>query len=260
MKRLLLVVTIVAWSFSPNLLARGTVQAQDKKAEQIAEQAIAAYGGLQAVILLRQRGQMRGIIKTYLEDGSSREGDVVVRFLHRIQNPEDLRRVELKFSGTPDLTICYDGTKVWGTENGATVVLRLRTEAAFKAELIHSYEALLRYREFKYELKYVGKEKKSGIDLDVIDLKHTDGSLTRYFISQKSFRILHIEYDVNIPLVQKPVRFRDSFFDFRVVQSTVVPYRVERYEDNRLVQEIRYTEVAYGVQIEEAAFKQQTGQ
>jgi len=239
------------------LLARAPIPSatQDKKALEIVHRTIAAYGGEASVYLLRQKGQLRGFVKAYLEDGSTREGEITIRFLHRLEKQDELRQIELRFPNAPTLTITYDGERVWGTENGAPIVLRLRTEAAFRAELKHNYETLLRYREYKAEVKYVGREKRSGIDVDVLDLTLPDGATTRYFISARTFRILHIEYDVSVPLVGKPIRFRDSFYDFRVVQTTLVPYRIERYEDGRLVQEIRFTEVAYGVQIEEAQFR-----
>lgn len=232
-----------------------TFEVQDKKAFEIVQRTIAAYGGLASIIFLRQRGQMRGLVKSYLADGTTREGEMTVKFLHRLENPEDLKWMELRFRGAPTLTIGYDGSRVWATEEGQPIVLRLRTEAAFKADLVHHYEALLRYQEYQAQPRYAGREKKSGIELDVITLTLPNGAETRFFISVRTSRILHIEYDVPIPGQEKPVRFRDSYYDFRVVQTTLVPFRVERYEDGRLVQEIRFTEVAYGVQIEESDFK-----
>jgi hypothetical protein len=232
-----------------------TFEVQDKRAFEIVQRTIGAYGGLASIIFLRQKGQMRGLVKSYLDDGTTRDGEITVKFLHRLENPEDLKWMELKFRGAPALIIGYDGSRVWATEDGQPIVLRLRTEAAFKAELVHHYEALLRYQEYQVQPRYAGREKKSGIDLDIIDLTLPTGAQTRFFISTRTSRILHIEYDVAIPGQQKPVRFRDSFYDFRVVQTTLVPFRIERYEDGRLVQEIRVTEVAYGVQIEESHFK-----
>jgi len=229
--------------------------AQEKRAMEILQRTLAAYGGEASIYLLRQKGQLRGFVKVYLEDGSTREGEITIRFLHRLEKQDELRQIELRFPNAPTLVITYDGERVWGTENGAPIVLRLRTEAAFRAELKHNYETLLRYREYKAEVKYVGREKRSGIDVEVLDLTLPDGSTARYFISARTFRILHIEYDVAVPRASKPIRFRDSFYDFRVVQTTLVPYRIERYEDGRLVQEIRFTEIAYGVQIEEAQFR-----
>ncbi|GBC81114.1 hypothetical protein HRbin10_00219 [bacterium HR10] len=249
------IVLLAALLLTSATVPSGAQEGSDKKALEIVQRTIAAYGGEASVYLLRQRGQLRGFVKAYLEDGSTREGEITIRFLHRLEKQDELRQVELRFPNAPTLIITYDGERVWGTENGAPIVLRLRTEAAFRAELKHNYEALLRYREYKAQVKYVGREKRSGIDVDVLDLVRPDGSTTRYFISARTFRILHLEYDVTVPLVNRPIRFRDSFYDFRVVQTTLVPYRTERYEDGRLVQEIRFTEVAYGMQIEESQFR-----
>jgi hypothetical protein len=114
---------------------------------------------------------------------------------------------------------------------------------------------LLRYRELGRELKYVGRQKRTGIELDVVDLVQADGSTTRYYISVKTFHILHLEYDLKVPSVKEPVRVRESFYDFRVIQNTLAPFRIERFEGDQLVQETRFTEVTFGVQIEKSVFE-----
>ena len=91
--------------------------------------------------------------------------------------------------------------------------------------------------------------------MHVIDLKHADGSTTRYFISAKTWRILHLEYDFTIPGQEQPTHVRESFYDFRVVQNTLAPFLVKRYEDDHLVQETKFTEVTFGVQIDKAIFE-----
>ena len=227
----------------------------DKKAIEAADRTSDAYGGIVALALFRQRGQLRGLIKLFNDDGSFREGNITIRFLRRLSKTEDLKRVDLEIPGSPILSIGFDGEKIWGAENGQSIVLRLRAEKIFQAELSKNYETLVRNRELVHELKYVGREKKSGIEFDLIDLLPPDGDPVHYSVSTKSLRILHLEFEVAMPRVDKPIQVRDSFFDFREVQNTLVPFRLERYENDRRVHEIQFTEIAYGITLEESIFK-----
>lgn len=227
----------------------------DKKALEIADRTADAYGGFAALTVFRQKGQLRGLIKVYSEAGSFREGTVAVRLMRRLGQTEDLKRIDLDLPDAATLSVGFDGDKVWGAENGEPTVLRLRAEQVFKAELTHNYETLLRNQELTHELKFVSREKKSGIEFDIVDVGNGEGSPTRFFVSSKTSRILHIEYDLSVPREPKPVRVRESFFDFRVVQNTLVPFRVERYENDHRVQEIQFTEIAYGITLDASVFK-----
>lgn len=228
---------------------------KEGKAQEIADRAIGAYGGLTTLVVLRRTGQLRGLVKLYTGSDHAREGEITIRFIREFKRRDDLKRIDLKLPSAPTLTVAYDGSRVWGAEDGGPIVLYLRSEAAFRADLIHNYETLLRYRELDLKLKYIGREKRSGIDLEVIDLLQADGSTTRYYTSSKTWRILHLEYDLKVPSVKEPVHVRESFYDFRVIQSTLVPFRVERYENEQLTQETRFTEVTFGVQMEKSVFE-----
>jgi hypothetical protein len=242
---------IIALSANPFLPAipKGT------KAQEIVDRTVDAYGGLATLVILRQTGQLRGLIKLYTGSDNPREGEITIRFMRRFKVIDDLKRIDLKLPPAPALTLAYNGERIWGAEDGQPIVLYLRTEAAFRADLVHNYETLLRYRELGRGLKYVGREKRSGIELDVIDLVQTDGPSARYYVSVKTSRILHLEYSFSVPSVKEPVRVRESFYDFRVIQNTLAPFRVERYEDDHLVQETRFNDVTFGVQIEKPVFE-----
>ncbi len=227
----------------------------DKKAIEAADHTSDAYGGIVALALFRQKGQLRGLIKIFNDDGSVREGSITIRFMRRLSRPEDLRRVDLDMPDAPMLSIGFDGERIWGAENGQPIVLRLRAEKIFQAELSKNYETLIRNRELVHELKYSGREKRSGIEFDLIDLLLPNAEQVRYLVSTKSLRILHLEYEIAIPRMEKPLQLRDSFFDFREVQNTLVPFRIEHYENDRRTQEIQFTEVAYGVTLDESVFK-----
>jgi len=229
--------------------------AEDKKLSGIINNTTAVNGGLATLLVLRQSGQLRGLVKLYTGSDTPQEGEITIRFTRKLKVAEDLKRVDLKLPTAPPFTIVYDGARVWGAENNSPVVLYLRSEAAMKAELLHNYEALLRAQELETKLEYVGEEKRSGIPLHVVSMKHADGSTTRYYVSAKTWRILHLEYEFAVSSLPKPIRVRESFYDFRVVQSTLAPLRIVRYEDDNLVQETNFTEVTFGVQIDKSVFE-----
>jgi hypothetical protein len=252
-RKSLIVSTLVVWALSLPLVA--TSEDKDKKLSEIINNTTAVYGGLATLLVLRQSGQLRGLVKLYTGSDTPQEGEITIRFTRKLKVAEDLKRIDLKLPTAPPFAIAFDGTRVWGAENNTPVVLYLRSEAAMKAELLHNYEALLRSQELDAKLEYVGEEKKSGIPLHVIDMKHADGSTTRYYVSAKTWRILHLEYEFAVSSLPKPIRVRESFYDFRVVQNTLAPFRIVRYEDNNLVQETNFTEVAFGVQIDKSVFE-----
>ncbi len=235
-------------------LSAGTGE-KDKKLSEIKINAAGAYGGLGTLIVLRQSGQLRGLVKLYTGTDTPQEGEITIRFMRKFKVAEDLKRIDLKLSAAPKFTIAFDGTRVWGAEEERPIVLYLRSEAAMKADLIHNYEAFLRADELGTELTYVGQEKRSGIQMHVIDAKHADGSTTRFYISAKTWRVLHLEYEFTVSSQQQPIRVRESFYDFRVVQNTLAPFRVVRYEDDNLVQETTFTEVTFGVQLDKTIFE-----
>ncbi|MBI4468317.1 MAG: hypothetical protein HY650_03240 [Acidobacteria bacterium] len=227
----------------------------DKRALEAADRASDAYGGSGALALFRQKGQLRGILKIFTDEDTHREGSITIRFKRTLGKMDDFKRVDIELPGAPILSIGYDGEKIWGAENGQPTVLRLRAEQMFQLELINHYETLLRNRELVHELKYVGREKRSGIEVDIIDLVAGSGTPLRNFVSTKTSRVLRVEYDVALPRDERPIRIQEAYFDFRVVQNTLAPYRVERYENDRRVQEIQFTEIAFGIAIDDAVFK-----
>jgi hypothetical protein len=93
-----------------------------------------------------------------------------------------------------------------------------------------------------------------GIDNLVLGVTHKDGRKTRYFISTKTYHILHLEYELKSSPDSLPNKYRESFFDFRSVQNTLVPTKRVLYENGRLVQEVRYTQIKYHDKLDEERF------
>ncbi|MBI3950049.1 MAG: hypothetical protein HY314_06305 [Acidobacteria bacterium] len=257
MRKSLILFMYLIWVFSLPLPVISNDK--DKKLSEITNNAVAAYGGLATLVVLRQSGFLRGLVKLYTGNDTPQEGDITIRFSRKFKVAEDLKRIDLKLATAPKFTIAFDGTRVWGAEENTPVVLYLRSEAAMKADLIHNYEAFLRSQELGAKLEYGGEEKRSGIPLYVVDMKHADGSTTRYYISAKTWRILHLEYEFSVPSQSQPIRVRESFYDFRVVQNTLAPFRIVRYEDDHLVQETNFSEVTFGVQVDKSIFEPSGG-
>lgn len=84
-----------------------------------------------------------------------------------------------------------------------------------------------------------------GIDTIGLELTHRDGSKTKYFISSQTYHILHLEYEVQVSPEDKPLRFRESFYDFRPVQNILVPMRKELYENGKFKQRIEFRDVRF---------------
>ncbi len=88
-------------------------------------------------------------------------------------------------------------------------------------------------------LNLVGREKQKGLDLFVLDLIDKDKQSTRYYISAKTFQILWLEYQESPSDGAPALKYTRKFLDYRLVQSTRVPYRTVLMEEGRQTQETR---------------------
>ena len=100
-----------------------------------------------------------------------------------------------------------------------------------------------------------GKDKQQGVDLNVIDLTDKTNHKTRYFISARTFRVLWLEYEETPPGESKPIKYTKRFYDYRIAQSTLVPYRTVLFEDGKQTVEMRILTVTYGVKMEDSLFQ-----
>jgi hypothetical protein len=91
------------------------------KVQEIVDRAVDSYGGLGTLVLLRQTGQYRGFVKLYTGSDNPREGEITIRFMRRLKTVDDLKRIDLRLPASPAFTIAYDGSRVWGSEEGAPV-------------------------------------------------------------------------------------------------------------------------------------------
>ena len=59
--------------------------------------------------------------------------------------------------------------------------------------------------------------------------------------------------------VETPVKYTRKFLDYRIVQQTLVPYRIVLLEDGRQSQETRVLTITYGVKVSDSIFKNPEG-
>jgi hypothetical protein len=236
-------------------------------AEAVAEVAIIAYGGRKQLEAARASIQEAGTIRLATDQGDL-SGDYLLRSMRREKSWQDLLRVDLELS-PPDsdksgakapqvkYVVGFNGATVWSAQNNQYVTPRQDADIAFRAQLTHEYTALLRYREDGSKLEMVGPETVVGVDTTVIDLTNPNGEKTRFWLSTKTYRVLHAEYQLKVSEDQPPTKYRISYYytPFKVVQNTLVPSRRVMTQDGKFVQEITITDIVYSAKLDPEIFQ-----
>jgi hypothetical protein len=233
-------------------------------AEIIAEYVIIAYGTRAALQTARANIQEDGTIKLITDQGNI-TGNYTLRQSRREKSTQDLLRVDLDLSPPENQTsakaikyiIAYNGASVWSAQNDQYRNAAPEAEAAFQAQLTHDYASLLRYKEDGSTLDLKKPETIVGVDCNVLEMTSPDGTKTTYWVSTKTFRILHLEYMLNLPQAPQPIKYRVSFFytPLRVVQNTLVPTRRVMLQDGKLVQEVTITQFNYSAKFDPEIFQ-----
>ena len=223
-------------------------------AEQVAEITILAYGSRPVLAQIRRNGVERGRVVRYNTDGKTEESSYERRFVRGENADKDRVRLDQK---TPSLeySLIFGEGKLWGIINGAAFVPRADAASTFRSQHRHSIDSLLRYKENGSTVSLVGREKQKGLDLFVLDLIDKDKTSTRYYISAKTFQVLWLEYQESAGSGAPPLKYTRKFLDYRLVQSTRVPYRTVLMEEGRQTQETRILTITYGVKIDDGIFK-----
>lgn len=239
-----------------------TIRAQQPKggpptAEQIVEGVILIAGngyGRAVLNQIRRNGIERGRSTRMMNDGRSEEARYELRFVRGDKSEKDKVRIDNK-TAQAEYSMIYGAGRIFGIINGSPFTPRAEASADFISQQIHSIDALLRYKENESKLSSAGKDKQQGIDVYVIDLIDTANRKTRYFISAKSFRVLWLEYEETPPGATTPIKYTKRFYDYRIAQSTQVPYRTVLLEDGKQILETRILTVTYGVKMEDSLFQ-----
>lgn len=230
----------------------------------MAETAIFAYGGREALKTARSAIREEGTIRLASDQGEI-TGTYLLRSIRKEKSWEDLLRTDLEltppdssqgFSQPLKYVIAFNGGSVWAAQNNQYVNPRQEAEAAFRAQLTHDYTTLLRYKEDGSTLELVGPETVMGIETNVIDLTTSTGEKTRYWISTRTFRVLHLEYELKLGDNQQPTKFRVSYYPpIKVVANTLALGRRVMTQDGKFVQEITLTNVTYPAKLSPEIFQ-----
>lgn len=236
-------------------------------AEAVVEVAIIAYGGRKQIETVRAAIQEEGTIRLATDQGDL-SGNFMLRSMRREKTWQDLLRVDLELnppdpertSGrvpTVKYVIGFNGASVWSAQNNQYITPRPDADISFRAQLTHEYMALLRYKEDGSKLEMIGPETVVGVETSVIDLTNPNGEKTRFWLSSKTYRILHAEYQLKLSEEDRTTKYRVSYFytPFRVVQNSLVPSRRVMTQDGKFVQEITLTNIVYSAKLDPEVFQ-----
>jgi hypothetical protein len=222
-------------------------------AEQVAESVILVYGTRPGLEQIRRNGIERGRITRFNAEGNAEEANYERRFVRGENLEKDKIRLDQKLP-TMEYSLIFDDGRLWGIINGASFTPRQDARADFISQHHHSLDSLLRYKECDSTINLIGKDQQKGLDLYVLDLVDKEKRKTRYYISARSLRVLWLEYEEGPP-GSVPVKYTRKFLDYRVVQQTLVPYRIVLSADGRQSQETRVLTITYGVKVSDSIFK-----
>jgi hypothetical protein len=240
---------------SPEPKPQESSKSKDTKftAEQVVESVILVYGSRPALEQIRRNGVERGKITRFNTEGNPEEANYERRFVRGENLEKDKIRLDQKLP-TMEYSLIFDDGKLWGIINGAAFTPRQDATVDFIAQHHHSLDSLLRYKECGSTITLVGKDQQKGLDLFVLDLVDKEKRKTRYYISARTLRVLWLQYEEGTP-GGSPVKYTRKFLDYRVVQQTLVPYRVVLTADGRESQETRVLTITYGVKVSDSIFK-----
>lgn len=255
----------------PTPEAKAPKKSQDKvfdrnsaTADQIVEAVILVNGGRETFNQIRRNGLERGKRAITQSDGRVIDATYELRFKRGDTTEKDLTRQDM-LKPLP-YSLIYNTNEIFGVLNGSVFPVRAELLNGFQDQLWHGLDPLFRYKEDGSVLTMVGKQKHGGVEVYVIDMVHTarlkpdaNGTpneiklTTRYFISVNLLRVLWLEYDVT-GSAGKPVKYMRRFYDYKVAQGTLVPYRSVLLRDGERVEENNLLTVTYGIKIDDSYF------
>lgn len=221
-------------------------------AEQIAETVIVVYGnniaGREVLKQIRKTAIERGKLSITNADGSVEN----VNYERRIQRGDTLDKEKIRYdqeSPSTKYALIYNDNKLVGVFNETVFTPREDASKAFQNQMWHGIEALLRYKENGATLKLDGREKYMGNEYHIVELTDKENRKTRYYVSAKSWRVMWLQYTDN------DVKYVRRFYDYRLAQNTLVPYRTVLFANNKQIEETQILTVTYGQKVDDSAFQ-----
>jgi hypothetical protein len=236
---------------------QSSARAQDKNnytAEQIVETVISVYGTRPGLTQVRRNGWERGKITIVTDDGRTEDSTYERRFIRGESLDKDKVRMDQK-TPTQEYSLVYTDGKTFGLIKESFFTPREDAANGFLSQMWHGIDALLRYKENGSTITLIGKDKQQNIDLYIIEVVDKEKRRTRYYVSQKFFRVLWLEYEEGGANGGKPIKYSRKFFDYQYIQGTLVPKRTLFFEDGKQKQEMRVQSVTYGIKMDDTLFK-----
>jgi hypothetical protein len=233
-----------------------TARAAQKEytAEQIVETTIGIFGSRPGLAQVRRNGLERGRMTSVTEDGRTEDGTYERRFVRGESLDKDKIRLDQK-TATQEYALVYSDGKTFGVIKESSFTPRQDAATGFLSQMWHGLDALLRYKENGSTITLVGKDKQQNIDLYVVELTDKEKRRTRYYISQKFFRVLWLEYEASPVEGSAPVKYMRKFYDYQYIQNTLVPKRTVLFEDGKQKQETRVLNITYGIKLDDTIFQ-----
>ncbi|MFN2453773.1 MAG: hypothetical protein ABR577_06085 [Pyrinomonadaceae bacterium] len=226
-------------------------------AEQVAESVIFIYSnrlGRGFLEQIRRNGIERGRLLRIGNDGRTEDATYERRFVRGENSAKDKIRLDQKLPSN-EYSLVYGSGRTFGLVNGSSFTPRQEAAADFLAQQWHGLDALLRYKENGSTLNLASKETQQGVELYVLDVTDKEKRRTRYYVSVKTLRVLRLDYEEPAASGSTPVKFMRKFYDYRLAQGTLVPYRTVLFEDGKQTQETRVLTVTYGVKMDDTLFQ-----
>jgi hypothetical protein len=208
-------------------------------------------GGLEQI---RRNGLERGRLTRIGADGRTEEASYERRFIRGASSDKDKVRLDQKLP-TLEYSLLYGDGRLWGIINGAAFTPREDATVEFQSQLWHGIDALLRYKENGSTVSLGGKDKREGVEYYIIDLKDKDQRSTRYYISTRTLRVMMLEYQDAAAAGGTTAKYMRRFYDYRLAQGTLVPFRSVFYEEGKPSQETRVLTITYGIKMEDSLFR-----
>lgn len=218
-------------------------------AEQVAETSILLYGSRPRMDQIRKTTYEKGKLSIVNPDGKTEEA-TYERWVLRGENLEKERvRLDKEFPNAK-FALVSNGEKIFGIFNDSVFVPREDAAKEFENRIWHGLEALLRYKESGSTLELIGEDKIMGVNFYVLDVKDKMERKTRFYISQKTFRVMMLEYTEN------NIKYKRKFYDYNVAQGTLVPFRTVLWADDKKVEEMDVQIISFGQKVEDYLFEE----
>jgi hypothetical protein len=220
---------------------------ENMAADQIVEIVILAYGGREVMNQIRKTARESGKMSVQNAEGKM-DSATYQRWTMRAPTMDKEKvRLEQDFA-TARYSLVLRDAKIFGIYNDSVFTPREDASKAFENQIVHSIEALLRYKENGSTLSLGGKDKRLGVEYNIIDLTDSAGRKTRYFISAKLWRVAALEYE------DAGRKFRRQFYDYNFAQGTLVPHRTVLYEGDKVIEESEIGTITFGQKVDDGLF------